>query len=266
VLTGGGELREAQVDVPTEGGLAYAMVVAGVASLQQPSGNHKSTAKVSVPTEPAASPEAAPRCMSLADMSGSLCGLPDGTTTSVQVATNSAIPAGERSNKTPIYVSGVTDTRGFLAWLRVSCQCGLSAQIIGQKLKLVPQTPEGFRATVGALRSSDGSKDVSFHAFSLPEDRCVRLLVKNLHRHMPENAVREELEKLGVRAQGVLQLRLGRHDQEAAKARPLTPHFIVSGARGPGVAKVRSLTELCGLRVSVETYRSPNEPLQCKRC
>jgi hypothetical protein len=162
------------------------MVVAGVASSQQPSGKHKSTAKGSVPTEPAASPEAAPRCMSLADMSGHLCGMPDGTTTYTQVATNSAVLAAERSNKTPIYVSGVTDTRGFVAWLRASCQCGLSAQIIGQKFKLVPQTPEGFRATVGVLRSLDGSKGVSFHAFCLPEDRCVRLLVKNLLRHMPE--------------------------------------------------------------------------------
>jgi hypothetical protein len=32
------------------------------------------------------------------------------------------------------------------------------------------------------------------------------------------------------------------------------------------VSKVRSLTELCGLRVSVESYVTPKGPLQCKRC
>ena len=32
------------------------------------------------------------------------------------------------------------------------------------------------------------------------------------------------------------------------------------------MSKVRSLTELCGLRVSVETYVAPKGPLQCKRC
>jgi hypothetical protein len=32
------------------------------------------------------------------------------------------------------------------------------------------------------------------------------------------------------------------------------------------VAKVRSLTELCGLRVPVEMYVAPKGPLQCKRC
>jgi len=29
---------------------------------------------------------------------------------------------------------------------------------------------------------------------------------------------------------------------------------------------VRSITELCGLRVSVEPYVAPKGPLQCKRC
>jgi hypothetical protein len=204
--------------------------------------------------------------MSFGDMFEPLCGTPDGATTIVQVATTSAAPIGERQNKTPIYVTGLTDTRGFLAWLRTSCQSGLSAQIKGENLMLVPRTAESFRATASALRSIDGSKGVSFHTVFLPEDRCVLLLVKNLGRHMPENVVREELESLGICFQGVLQLRSGRRDQEAAKAHPLTPHFIVTVARGSEVAKVHSLTELRVLRLSVETYVAPKGPLQCKRC
>jgi hypothetical protein len=104
---------------------------------------------------------------------------------------------------------------------------------------LVPKTSNGFRATVSALRSLDGSKGVSFHTFPLPEDRCVRLLVKNLGKHMPESVVREELETLGIHVQGALQLRSGRHDQDVARDRPLTPHFIVSVARGAEAQKVR---------------------------
>jgi hypothetical protein len=57
---------------------------------------------------------------------------------------------------------------------------------------------------------------VSFHTFSLPEDRCVRLLVKKLGRLMPEDVVREELENLGIRVQGVLQLRLGHLNPDTA--------------------------------------------------
>jgi hypothetical protein len=43
---------------------------------------------------------------------------------------------------------------------------------------------------------------VSFHTFSLPEDRCVRLLVKNLGQRMPESAFREELESPNIQVQG----------------------------------------------------------------
>ena len=32
------------------------------------------------------------------------------------------------------------------------------------------------------------------------------------------------------------------------------------------MSKVRSLTELCGLRESVELYVKPKGPQQCKRC
>jgi hypothetical protein len=137
------------------------------------------------------------------------------------------------------------------------------AQLKAEKM-VVPSTADGFRTTVSALRSLEGKEGVSFHTFSLPEDRCVRLLVKNLGRRMPEGVVREELENQRTSVQGALQLRSGRREQETSNARQLTPHFTVSVATGPDVAKVRSLTEMCGLRVSMETYIAPKGPLQCK--
>jgi hypothetical protein len=131
---------------------------------------------------------------------------------------------------------------------------------------VVPLTADGFRATVSALRSLDCKEGVSFHTFSLPEDRCVGLLVKNIGKCMPESFVREELEGLDIRVREVTQLRSGRRDQNRTKDSPLTPHFIISVARGPEVSRVRSLTELCGLRVTVETYVAPKGNLQCERC
>jgi hypothetical protein len=142
----------------------------------------------------------------------------------------------------------------------------MTGQIKEEKLMLFRRNSKGFRVTVNALRSLDGSKGVSFHTFYLPEDRCVRLLVKNLSKHMPEVVVKEELENLGICVHGVLQLRPGRRDQKTSKARPLTPHCIVSVAREAKVAKLRSVTELCGLRISVETYTALKGPLWCKGC
>jgi hypothetical protein len=125
---------------------------------------------------------------------------------------NTCLPAGERPNKTPIFISGVRDTCAFLAWLQASCPGGLTAQLKAEKLIVVPSTGNGFRATISALRSLDGGEGVSFHNFTLPEDRCVRLLVKKLGRGMPESVVREELEAMDIHVQGVMQLRSGRRD------------------------------------------------------
>ena len=122
------------------------------------------------------------------DMSGPLSGKPDGATSNAHVA-NACLPGGQRPNKAPIYITGVTDTRAFLARLRASSPGGLMAQLKTEMLMVVPSTADGFRAAVSALRSLDGKDGVSFHTFTLPEDRCARLLVKNVGRGMPESGV-----------------------------------------------------------------------------
>jgi hypothetical protein len=179
---------------------------------------------------------------------------------------DSFAPPGERRNKTPVYVSGVKKTRKFLDWIRAKSESKLVAQMKGDILMLVPEIADGFRATIGALRSLDASEGVSYHTFSLAEDRCVRLLLKNIGKRMPEAEIREELEALHINMEAVMQLRSKRRDKDTLKDRPQTTHFIVSVARGPDVAKVRFLIDLCGLRVRVETYNAPKGPLQCKRC
>jgi hypothetical protein len=87
------------------------------------------------------------------------------------------VPPGERRNETPVYVSEVKNARSFLGWVRTKSASKLVAQMKGEYLMLLPETPDDFRATIDPLRSL--GEGVSFHTFSLPEDRCVRLLLKN---------------------------------------------------------------------------------------
>jgi hypothetical protein len=103
------------------------------------------------------------------------------------------VPPGERRNKTPVYVSGVRNTRKFLERIREKTASKLLAQMKGETLIVVPETADGYRATIGDLRSLGGDKGVSFHTFSLPEDRCVGLLLENLGKRMTESEIKEEL-------------------------------------------------------------------------
>jgi hypothetical protein len=73
------------------------------------------------------------------DMSGPLSGKPVGNTPHAQV-TNTCLPAGERPNKTPIFITDASDTHTFMAWLRVSCPGCLKAQLKGENLMVVPST------------------------------------------------------------------------------------------------------------------------------
>jgi hypothetical protein len=49
-------------------------------------------------------------------MSGPLSDMPEGTTPHAKL-TNTCLPAGHASNKTPIFITGVIDARSFLAQL-----------------------------------------------------------------------------------------------------------------------------------------------------
>jgi len=155
----------------------------------QPSGPLKPTALHSDLSEPGVSKETTNR-RTTSDMSGPLSGMPDGTNKKPKWL-YACLAAGERPNKKPTFISCVSDTRSFLAWLQASFHSGLMAQIKGENIMVVPSTADGFSAAVSTLRSFDEKDGVSFHTFTLQTYCCARLLVKNLGRGMPERVIRE---------------------------------------------------------------------------
>ncbi|XP_021941957.1 mucin-1-like, partial [Zootermopsis nevadensis] len=80
------------------------------------------------------------------DLSGPLTGVSSDAASSSHAQVDKTAP-GERRNKTPVYVSGVKDVRGFLHRIRAELACGIVAQMKGDLLTLVPETADGFRAT-----------------------------------------------------------------------------------------------------------------------
>jgi hypothetical protein len=186
-------------------------------------------------------------------------------------------PIPNRQTLTPllqasVVIARLSTLRGFLiaevflAWLRSQCPKGISVQMKGERFVEVPKTADDFPAAITALRSLDVSKGVIFHIFSLPEDKCVRLLIKNLGRRMPETVVRKEFEALGTCVHGVLHLYSRLRDQDPEKDGPATPYFIVTMARGTDVSRVSAITQVCRLRITVQSYTAPRRPLQCRRC
>jgi len=107
---------------PSRGGVKYTVVLVGPVAPSQPSGLLNPTAMESDPSENGVSMETTNRCIS-SDMSGPLSDRTDGTIANAQEA-SACLPAGELS-VWPIFISGVSDTRSYLPWLRASSLGGL---------------------------------------------------------------------------------------------------------------------------------------------
>ena len=121
--------------------MTYAAALAGPVSPFQPRGSLNPTAMCSDLSDTAVSSETANKCMSH-NMFRPLSDKPGGTTKYAQV-TKPRLPAGERPNKTPIFITEVNDTRNFLAWLWASCPGGPKAQQRARNRWQFHQPPTG---------------------------------------------------------------------------------------------------------------------------
>jgi hypothetical protein len=98
-------------------------------------------------------------------------------------------------------------------------QSRFTVQMKGEYLMLVPETADGFRATIGALISLSEGEGVTFHTFSLPENRCrcLCMLFKNPGKRIAELEIMEELEAKSIQVQVFMQIRSRRRNQDAEK-------------------------------------------------
>jgi hypothetical protein len=64
----------------------------------------------------------------------------------------------------------VRNTIGFLERICTISSSRIVFKMYSETLMLVPETSDGFPATIGALSSLGKKKSVSFHTSSLPED------------------------------------------------------------------------------------------------
>jgi hypothetical protein len=95
-------------------------------------------------------------------------------------------------------MGGTRNTSKFLEWIRANSSSKFVAHNKVQYLMLVPDTADGFRSAIGALQTLDESQGVSSGTYSLPEDRCLRLLLKNFCKRTTESENREELKACPV--------------------------------------------------------------------
>jgi hypothetical protein len=74
---------------------------------------------------------------------------------------------------------------------------------------------------------------------------------------MHVEVVGEELMSVGTFVLGDMQIRLGRREQNRQNVHPATPHFIETLGHNPEVSRIRSIKQIYGLSVAVESNTAP---------
>ena len=91
---------------------------------------------------------------------------------------NTNLPAGERINKTPNFYFRDQRHQGISGLDATNLPQPTICPAAGRNVGCRSGHSRRFRVAVSGLRSLDGENGVNFHTYSLPEDRCVRLLIK----------------------------------------------------------------------------------------
>jgi hypothetical protein len=183
-----------------------------------------------------------------------MSGASPGTTESAH-RDNNVVPL---VNKTPVYVSGVRNTSKVLEYIRANSSRKVMPQTKSDYIKLVPDTGDAFRATIGALWSLSKGELVSFHTFSLRDDRCVRCW--EAYAIACAKATSERSSRSCYPPASPHAAPIASTGQDVQNDRPLTPYCIVSVARESVVGKLSTIVEFCGLRARVRTCNLSKRP------
>ena len=137
------------------------------AASKQPSGSSTPSARGAAQSVPVDSMESTNRrpASPSGNGSGSQGDTPFGTTPTAAQA-DKVVPPGERKNKAPAYVTGVSNIRSFLRWLQEKTGGNGTAQMRDGSLVLVPDT-----ADMGPFNMGPFIADIVSQFLTLPEEK-----------------------------------------------------------------------------------------------
>ncbi|XP_035206109.1 uncharacterized protein LOC118181146 [Stegodyphus dumicola] len=104
-------------------------------------------------------------------------------------------------------------------------------------------------------------KEFSYHSFLLPEEKNLKVVIRNLPIDAKPTDIQEKLREKDFTALKVEQLMKGR-----GKDRAKMPLFLVTLSKTPKNNEIYHLKYLMYLHIKVERYRGRRGPTQCFRC
>lgn len=157
-------------------------------------------------------------------------------------------------NPPPIFLNGVENYTELVEFLQSVCGQTFKLKSTTKNICIYPDTPASYRQIVSSLRT----KGADFHTFQLPQDRCPRVVIKNLHHSTPKSVIVEGFKTHGYEAVNVTNV-ISRFKQ------PL-PMFFVDISKQTFNENIFNIKALFYTLVTVEEPRKKRMIPQCNRC
>lgn len=171
-----------------------------------------------------------------------------------ETESNNATKKVNNDNPPPIFLNGVENYSALVEFLQSVCGETFKLKSTTKNICIYPDTPTAYRQLVSTLRT----QGADFHTFQLTEDKCPRVVIKNLHYSTPKSVIVEGLKTYGYEATNVTNV-ISRYKK------PL-PMFFVDITKQTYNEKIFDIKGLFYTQVIIEEPRKKRMIPQCIRC
>lgn len=162
------------------------------------------------------------------------------------------------SKPPPIILYGIEDVNKLTELLEtVAEKDEFTYKIVNRnQLRISSIHIEAYKRLIAIVRENN----LVGHTFNQKDQRCYRLIIKNLHHTTPHTAIQEEIEKTGNKVFGeIINAKYGQEKKP-------TSTFFVNLVPGPNNKLVKSIKYIYHQSVTLEDPKKSNTIPQCQRC
>lgn len=161
----------------------------------------------------------------------------------------------EQLTPPPIYVKSVTNLKQLCEELVREVGNKFSIKAGTSSVTVMPSDSDAYRKIIRYLKE----RKAEYHSYQLPEERPMRVVIRNLHHTLGCDLIKTELEELGFHVLGV-------HNVFHPKSKVPLPIFFIDLQKSEKSGQIFSLKYLYYTKIKVEEPKQRNEIPQCKRC
>ncbi|GFQ94371.1 nucleic-acid-binding protein from transposon X-element [Trichonephila clavata] len=179
-----------------------------------------------------------------------------GDTSTPATATDVQPTAPERKRHVPpITIDNVVNKAALLKHLQEVTRVNLEAKLIGNKLRIFPQTAYAYNH----IRRYIAEKGLEAYTYMLPEEKKLRVVIRGLPTDMSTSEIISNLASQNITVEEC-------HIMTSKRTGKPMPLFLINMEKTESNKKIFKVSNIGYMKVTIEALRPKYGPPQCFRC